>query len=52
MEIENAKAINFDFAKIPQNEKFELDYHRPFIDKISFFEDGMEFKHIEDVFDT
>ncbi len=50
--LDNATSINLDFAPVPHNEKYELDYHRPFIDEISFTEDGKEYKFIKDVFDT
>ncbi|MFT5179879.1 MAG: isoleucyl-tRNA synthetase [Candidatus Paceibacteria bacterium] len=42
----------YDFAKIPHNRDFELDFHRPYIDNITFKEDGKTYKRIEDVLDT
>lgn len=39
------------FAKIPHNDEFELDFHRPYIDEITYVENGKIFKRIEDVFD-
>lgn len=50
-EIQNAVPYAFDFSPIPHNDDYELDYHRPFIDKISFTEDGKKFEHIKEVFD-
>ncbi len=41
-----------EFSKIPHNDNYELDFHRPFIDEISFIKNGKVFKRIEDVFDT
>jgi len=41
-----------DFAPIPHNENFELDFHRPYIDDVMFEQNGKEMKRILDVFDT
>lgn len=41
-----------DFAPIPHNDEYELDFHRPYIDEISFVQNGKVFKRIPDVFDT
>ena len=49
--VKNATPYVFDFAPIPHNENYELDYHRPFIDKISFTENGKKYEHIKEVFD-
>ncbi|MEN9921207.1 MAG: hypothetical protein RLZZ517_185 [Candidatus Parcubacteria bacterium] len=40
-----------DFAKIPHDDNFELDFHRPYIDEITFVQNGKTFRRIEDVFD-
>lgn len=40
-----------DFARIPHDDDFELDFHRPYIDEVTFVQDGKRFKRIEDVFD-
>lgn len=49
--IKNAVPYTFDFAPIPHDKNYELDYHRPFIDKISFTENGKKYEHIKEVFD-
>lgn len=41
-----------DFEKIPHDDNYELDFHRPYIDEITFTQNGKTFKRIEDVFDT
>gem|GEM_PF-6587284 len=33
-DVKNAQPYNIDFAPIPHNEDYELDFHRPFIDEI------------------
>lgn len=43
---------SFDFSPIPHNEKYELDFHRPYIDDITFVQNDKTFKRIEAVFDT
>ncbi len=43
----------FDFAPLPHNEKFELDFHRPYIDGVSWkCSCGEEMKRVPEVFDT
>jgi isoleucyl-tRNA synthetase len=42
----------FDFAPIPHDDEYELDFHRPYIDEIIFTQNGKTFKRIPDVFDT
>jgi isoleucyl-tRNA synthetase len=42
----------FDFAKIPHDDNYELDFHRPYIDEITFVQNEKTFKRIPDVFDT
>ncbi len=34
--INNAEVRPFPFAPIPHNDKFELDFHRPFVDSVTF----------------
>ncbi len=41
-----------EFLKLPHDDNYELDFHRPYIDEITFEEDGKLFKRIEAVFDT
>jgi isoleucyl-tRNA synthetase len=40
-----------EFAPIPHNDEYELDFHRPYIDEITFVQNGKTYKRIEDVFD-
>lgn len=40
------------FSKLPHNDAYELDFHRPYIDDITFVEDGKTFTRIPEVFDT
>lgn len=42
----------FEFSKIPHDDNYELDFHRPYIDEITFIENGKKFTRIPDVFDT
>jgi isoleucyl-tRNA synthetase len=42
----------FDFAPVPHDERFELDYHRPYIDDVVLRKNGKEFRRVTDVFDT
>jgi isoleucyl-tRNA synthetase len=41
-----------DFAPIPHDENFELDFHRPYVDGVVLRRDGVEYRRIPDVFDT
>jgi len=41
-----------EFAQLPHDDNYELDFHRPYIDQITFQENGKIFKRIEAVFDT
>lgn len=43
--------LDLDFAPLPHNENYELDYHRPYIDQIILEKDGEEYTRILDVFD-
>lgn len=50
--VTNAEPKLLPFEQFPHNEDFDLDYHRPFIDKISWKnEKGEEYKLIGEVFD-
>ncbi len=44
--------VQFDFAPIPHNDDYELDFHRPFIDDVTFMQAGKKMTRIKDVFDT
>ncbi len=49
----NAEVREIDFRKLPINENFEIDLHRPFIDDLEVFdENGEKMERISDVFDT
>ncbi len=52
LKVQPAQLIDFDFAPIPHDEDYILDYHRPYIDEIKFEIDGKTYTRIEDVFDT
>jgi isoleucyl-tRNA synthetase len=48
----NAEVREIDFRKLPKNENFEIDLHKPFIDNIELFgDDGEKLERIPDVFD-
>ena len=48
----NAHIEKLDFAPIPQNEEYILDFHRPYIDKISFInKKKQKYEFIKEVFD-
>ncbi len=49
---DNASLTELDFAPIPHDEDYTLDLHRPFIDEISWEENGSKYKYIREVFDT
>jgi isoleucyl-tRNA synthetase len=42
----------YDFAPIPHNDDYILDYHRPYIDDVVFEQNGKKMNRIEEVFDT
>jgi len=46
------EAMDIPFSRLPHNETYELDYHRPYIDEVTFEENGKTFTRIDDVFDT
>lgn len=51
-DFKNAEIKEIDFRKLPINENFELDMHRPFIDNTEVFGDNdQKLKRVEDVFD-
>lgn len=48
----NAETKEVKFVPVPHNDKYELDYHRPYIDEIELFDtDGTKLVRIPDVFD-
>ena len=51
--ISNAEMKEINFAKIPHNNFYELDFHKPYIDKINFnCQCGSIMKRVSEVFDT
>lgn len=52
LRVEPGNFVKYDFAPIPHNDDYILDYHRPFIDEVTFTENGKKFTRVEDVFDT
>lgn len=50
--IKTAEYMSVDFANIPHNDNFELDFHRPYIDDISFKENGEIYKRLTEVLDV
>ncbi len=49
--IETSEIVETNYYKLPHNKNFELDLHRPYIDKIFFEEKNKKFYRIKDVFD-
>ncbi len=50
--VHNAKPRFLDFTRFPHNKEYELDFHKPHIDGITWFNDkGEEYKIIGEVFD-
>jgi isoleucyl-tRNA synthetase len=49
---DNAEVRNIDFVPLPHNAKFELDFHRPYIDQIILRDEkGTEYNRIPEVID-
>lgn len=50
--LKNAEMIDLRFSQLPWNDDYEIDFHRPYIDKITLgCSCGSEMKRIPDVFD-
>jgi isoleucyl-tRNA synthetase len=49
--LDNAEYNLIDFIPLPHNHNYELDLHRPYIDKITLIENGEEYKRIPEVID-
>ena len=47
-----AQYMSLNFANIPHNEEFELDFHRPYIDEVSFVENGETYTRLPEVLDV
>jgi isoleucyl-tRNA synthetase len=44
--------IKIDFAFIPHNSEYELDFHRPYIDEVVFIENGETYARLPEVLDV
>jgi isoleucyl-tRNA synthetase len=50
--MDNAQVLEVPFTKLPHNDSYTLDYHRPYIDKIQLVDqDGTPMARVLDVFD-
>jgi isoleucyl-tRNA synthetase len=47
-----AEYFNINFAFIPHNDAYELDFHRPYIDEVVFVENGETYKRLPEVLDV
>lgn len=47
----NADVRPLDFVPLPHNDKYELDFHRPYIDEVVLEEEGVPLQRVPDVFD-
>jgi len=47
----NAEIREFPFVPMPHNDDYALDFHRPYIDDIELYEDGVKLERVPDVFD-
>ncbi|MBX2866579.1 class I tRNA ligase family protein [Candidatus Kaiserbacteria bacterium] len=50
-DMKNAELRELPFTPMPHNDDYELDFHRPYIDDIDLFEDGVRLERVPDVFD-
>jgi len=50
-DMQNAELRGLSFTPLPHNDDYELDFHRPYIDDIDLFENGVKLERIPDVFD-
>lgn len=51
MRYENAEVRDLPFSRMPHNDDYALDFHRPYIDEIKLYEDGVALERVPDVFD-
>lgn len=50
--MENAQTLTIPFTKLPHNDAYALDYHRPYIDEVTLVDtDGVTLERVPDVFD-
>ena len=47
----NAEVRELDFAALPHNDDFTLDFHRPYIDEVKLYDNDEEWERVPDVFD-
>ncbi len=47
----NAEVQDLPFVPLPHNDDYTLDYHRPYIDEVELYEDGVKLERVPDVFD-
>jgi isoleucyl-tRNA synthetase len=47
----NAQWEQINFTPMPHNDNYELDFHRPYIDDIELYENGVKLERVPDVFD-
>ncbi|MFA7193576.1 MAG: class I tRNA ligase family protein [Candidatus Paceibacterota bacterium] len=50
--IATGKTLELIPTRLPLNDNFEIDLHRPYIDDVTFMQNGKLMKRIPDVFDT
>jgi isoleucyl-tRNA synthetase len=50
--IENGHLESFELVKLPHNQNYELDPHKPYIDEIVLYKDGKEFRRVKEVMDV
>jgi isoleucyl-tRNA synthetase len=51
-EFSNAEIREINFSRLPHDEYFELDLHKPYIDEIDLIKDGKSFKRVKEVMDV
>jgi isoleucyl-tRNA synthetase len=50
--IETSGLRELDFSPLPHNETYEIELHRPWIDEITWEQNGKKMKRVTEVFDT
>ncbi len=49
--LKNAEVRPLPFTPVPHNDNYALDYHRPYIDDVELYENGVKLVRVPDVFD-
>lgn len=49
--LQNGEWRPLPFVPLPHNDDYTLDFHRPYIDQIELYQDGVKLERIPDVFD-